>query len=73
MIKRDVPINTYKENFKGTISFISVDKTTGKMNIAFQILLPESILIWHMPVKEKSMAGSSSVVIIQNKPIHCWK
>ena len=36
----DVPINTYKENFKGTVSFISVDRTTGDMNIAFQILMP---------------------------------
>lgn len=35
----DVPINTYKQNFKGTISFISVD-TAGKMKIAFQLLLP---------------------------------
>ncbi len=38
--KQDVPINTYKENFKGTISFISVDKTTGGMSISFQILTP---------------------------------
>lgn len=37
---QDVPINTYKDNFKGTVSFIGVDKQTGKMNIAFQILLP---------------------------------
>jgi nitrous-oxide reductase len=36
----DVPINTYKENFKGTVSFISLDKTSGRMNIAFQILTP---------------------------------
>src|SRR6187401_1560929 len=35
----DVPINTYKKNFKGTISFVSVDKTSGNMNIAFQILM----------------------------------
>ena len=38
--KLDVPINTYKENFKGTVSFIGVDKTTGRMSIAFQILTP---------------------------------
>lgn len=38
--KQDVAINTYKENFKGTVSFISVDKTSGNMNIAFQILTP---------------------------------
>jgi nitrous-oxide reductase len=36
----DVPINTYKENFRGTVSFINVDKESGKMGIAFQILLP---------------------------------
>jgi nitrous-oxide reductase len=36
----DVPINTYKSNFKGTVSFISVDKTSGNMSIAFQILMP---------------------------------
>jgi nitrous-oxide reductase len=36
----DVPINTYKKNFKGTVSFLSVDKTTGHMKIAFQLLLP---------------------------------
>lgn len=38
--KLDVPINTYKENFRGTLSFISVDQPTGDMKIAFQILLP---------------------------------
>lgn len=38
--KQDVAINTYKENFKGTVSFISVEKTSGNMNIAFQILTP---------------------------------
>ncbi|RYY41773.1 MAG: Sec-dependent nitrous-oxide reductase [Chitinophagaceae bacterium] len=35
----DVPINTYKQNFKGSISFIKVD-TSGHMNIAFQLRLP---------------------------------
>lgn len=36
----DVPINTYKKNFRGTISFISVDPVNGHMKIAFQLLLP---------------------------------
>ena len=36
----DVPLNTYKENFKGHISFISVDKETGGMDLAFQLRLP---------------------------------
>ena len=36
----DVPINSYKENFKGHLSFIGVDKVTGKMNLSFQIRCP---------------------------------
>ncbi len=36
----DVPINTYKQNYKGTLSFISVDKSNGNMEIAFQLLCP---------------------------------
>ncbi|MEJ7626885.1 MAG: Sec-dependent nitrous-oxide reductase [Ferruginibacter sp.] len=36
----DVPISTYKENFKGSISFINVNPTSGEMNIAFQIRTP---------------------------------
>jgi len=36
---KDVPISTYKENFKGTVSFISVD-TAGHMKIAFQLVTP---------------------------------
>lgn len=35
----DVSIESYKENFKGTITFIKVEET-GKMEIAFQILVP---------------------------------
>lgn len=36
----DVPINTYKQNFKGHISFVSIDKNTGEMNLAFQLKTP---------------------------------
>ena len=36
----DVPINSYKKNFKGTISFIKVDPSSGAMSIAFQIQTP---------------------------------
>lgn len=36
----DVPISSYKKNFKGTLSFISVGKEDGKMDIAFQIQCP---------------------------------
>lgn len=37
---QDVPISSYKQNFKGTVSFIGIDKTTGHMSISFQILTP---------------------------------
>jgi nitrous-oxide reductase len=36
----DVPINTYKQNFKAHISFIKVDKESGKMDLSFQLRLP---------------------------------
>ena len=39
-VNGDVPINTYKKNFKGTLSFISVGKEDGKMEIAFQVRCP---------------------------------
>lgn len=35
----DVPINTYKDNFKGYLSFVKVGKE-GQMDIAFQIETP---------------------------------
>lgn len=38
--KTDVPISSFKENFKGYISFISVDPADGKMKIAFQLKTP---------------------------------
>ena len=37
---KDVPISSYKENFKGSISFIKVDSITGHMDIAFQLRTP---------------------------------
>lgn len=39
-VNGDVPISSYKENFKGYISFISVDKNNGGMKIAFQLECP---------------------------------
>ncbi len=36
----DVPIESYKENFKGHISFVSIDKENGEMNLAFQLKTP---------------------------------
>lgn len=37
--QQDVAIDTYKENFKGTLSFIRADEP-GNMDVAFQILVP---------------------------------
>lgn len=36
----DVSIDTYKENFKGTVSFIGIDPKSGNMSLSFQIILP---------------------------------
>lgn len=36
----DVPIDTYKQNFKGHLSFVSIDKNNGEMNLAFQLKTP---------------------------------
>ncbi|MCX6155369.1 MAG: Sec-dependent nitrous-oxide reductase [Candidatus Kapabacteria bacterium] len=36
----DVSIEDYKAKFKGAISFIKIDKTTGAMDLAFQIMMP---------------------------------
>lgn len=36
----DVSIDTYREKFKGTLTFVKVDKESGRMNVAFQLLVP---------------------------------
>lgn len=36
----DVAISSYKQNFKGTVSFINIDPKSGNMGIGFQVLLP---------------------------------
>ncbi len=38
--QRDISIDDYKGNFKGAISFISVDQETGRFNLEFQIMMP---------------------------------
>lgn len=38
--QKDIPINEYKGNFKGALSFISVDPEHGHMDIKFQVLMP---------------------------------
>lgn len=37
---KDVAISAYKDEFKGVVSFIKIDPSSGKMNIAFQLLTP---------------------------------
>jgi len=38
--QKDVPIDTYKENFKGLINYVTVDPEHGHMDLAFQIEMP---------------------------------
>ena len=38
--QRDMPISEYKGNFKGAVSFLSVEPESGEMDMAFQIMLP---------------------------------
>ncbi len=38
--QKDMPIKEYKGNFKGSLSFISVDPEDGGMDLKFQILMP---------------------------------
>ena len=38
--QRDMPIDEYKGNFKGALTFISVDPEDGGMDIKFQIMMP---------------------------------
>lgn len=36
----DVPIDSYKENFGGMVSFVAVHPETGRMSLEFQLLVP---------------------------------
>lgn len=36
----DVSIEEYKEKFKGALSFVKMDKKTGRFELAFQLLVP---------------------------------
>jgi nitrous-oxide reductase len=36
----DVALDSYKDKFRGSISFIKVDKESGDMDLSFQILVP---------------------------------
>lgn len=38
--QKDMSIKDYKGNFKGALTFISVDQETGRMGIKFQLMMP---------------------------------
>ena len=38
--QRDMPINEYKGNFKGALSFISIAPDNGRLNLEFQMIMP---------------------------------
>ncbi len=37
---KDVSINSYKQNFKGILSFVKIDPKSGHMKLGFQLLVP---------------------------------
>lgn len=40
MKELDVPIDSYREKFNGTVSFVKVNPESGNMNVEFQIMTP---------------------------------
>lgn len=52
--QRDMPIKEYKGNFKGALSFISVDQETGHMAIKFQLMMPGFDYDLSHPGRDKS-------------------
>ena len=38
--QRDMPIEEYKGNFKGALTFLKVDQESGRMDLAFQVMMP---------------------------------
>lgn len=38
--QKDIEIDRYAKEFKGALTYISVDKNSGDMDVAFQVLLP---------------------------------
>jgi len=52
--QKDMPINEYKGNFKGALSFIKVDPETGRMGIKFQIMMPGFNYDLSHPGRDKS-------------------
>lgn len=52
--QKDMPINEYKGNFKGSLTFISVDQDTGRMSIKFQLMMPGFNYDLSHPGRDKS-------------------
>lgn len=52
--QRDMPIKDYKGNFKGALTFISVDQETGRMGIKFQLMMPGFDYDLSHPGRDKS-------------------
>ncbi len=52
--QRDMPIADYKGNFKGALSFISVDPEDGEMAIKFQLIMPGFNYDLSHPGRDKS-------------------
>ncbi len=36
----DVPIDSYSEEFRGSLTFVEIDEETGRMNLDFQVVVP---------------------------------
>jgi len=52
--QRDMPINEYKSNFKGALSFISVDPEHGHLDLKFQLMMPGFNYDLSHPGRDKS-------------------
>lgn len=52
--QRDMPINEYKGNFKGALTFISVEPEHGHLDIKFQLLMPGFNYDLSHPGRDKS-------------------
>lgn len=52
--QKDMPIKDYKSNFKGSLSFISVDPEHGHMDIKFQLMMPGFNYDLSHPGRDKS-------------------
>lgn len=52
--QRDMPINEYKSNFKGALTFIAVDPEHGHLDIKFQLIMPGFNYDLSHPGRDKS-------------------